>query len=176
MEGILVAKLHDLGMFILTSAWEDVNFNAANSRERAEPGSRSQGRTLLYDRASSRGGHMDATERRISWGIFSSDSDEFLLQETGNSPFVQVTYSPPSITESDQHRVASLADHHQRVSILGHGGELAVTELGKLRSIIAERIVSHEDVARHAFEIFKSGSGASAFDNWLHAERHVLGI
>ena len=118
---------------------------------------------------------MGTTEQRIFWGTFSSDSDDFLLQEVaGARPLVQVTYSP--VSDVDEGRVGSLADSRQQVSILGHQGQPAMTELGTLPSIVAERIVSHEDVARRAFEIYESGRGGSAFDNWLVAERQLLGF
>jgi hypothetical protein len=119
---------------------------------------------------------MEATGQSIFWGTFSSDSDEFLLLEKPAGPFVQVTYSPQSITDDDQRRVGLLADLQKQVSILGHMGEPVMTELGKLPSIIAEKLVSHEDVAIQAFDIYRSGRGRSALDNWLLAERQLLGI
>jgi hypothetical protein len=120
---------------------------------------------------------METTEQRIFWGGFSSDSDEFLLQQPpGTGPFVQVSYSPVAITDQDQRRVGSLADLHRQVSILGRSGEPVPTELGRLPSIIAEKIVSQEDIAQRAFEIYKSGQSGSTLDNWLLAERQLLGV
>jgi hypothetical protein len=48
--------------------------------------------------------------------------------------------------------------------------------LGLKEVIIAEKVVSQNDIAMRAFEIYKSGHGSSAFDNWLSAERQLLGI
>jgi len=118
---------------------------------------------------------MEAIQERIFWGTFTSDSDDFFIQETGNTPFIAVEFSPFPV--EDEGRIGSLADHRQQVSILGHMGELTATELGeKTPSITAAKIASHRDIALQAFGIFESGKGASAFDNWLLAERQVLGV
>lgn len=118
---------------------------------------------------------MEELQQKIFWGTFTSDSDDFFIQETGNTPFIAVEFSPFPV--EDEGRIGSLADHRQQVSILGHMGELTATELGeKTPSITATKIASHRDIAQQAFGIFESGRGASAFDNWLLAERQVLGI
>jgi hypothetical protein len=116
---------------------------------------------------------MEATEQRVFRGSLSNDGDDFLLRETetNNFNFLQVTLSP---TAEDQ--AESLAEPSHQVSSLGHLGEPAETELGKLRSVIAEKIVSHEDIAQQAFGIYESGVGGSAFDHWLLAERTVLSV
>lgn len=118
---------------------------------------------------------MGANELCTYWGGFSSDGDEFLLQQVAaDSPFVQVTYSPASVTDTDQQRVGLLADLRQQVSILGRPGALVMTQMGKLQSVVAEKIVSHDDVRRLADDMFYSGRFGSAFDNWLLAERRLL--
>jgi hypothetical protein len=37
-------------------------------------------------------------------------------------------------------------------------------------------IVSHDDIARRAYEIHASGNGGSDTDNWFRAERELRGI
>jgi hypothetical protein len=37
----------------------------------------------------------------------------------------------------------------------------------------ATREVSHEQIARRAYEIFKSGTGGTPDENWLRAEREL---
>ncbi|OGO34250.1 MAG: hypothetical protein A2W35_12005 [Chloroflexi bacterium RBG_16_57_11] len=41
--------------------------------------------------------------------------------------------------------------------------------------LIAERMVSHKDIAARAKAIHQSGQGVSAQDDWLRAERELLG-
>jgi hypothetical protein len=64
-------------------------------------------------------------------------------------------------------------DQHREVSILGHLG--VDPRLGPGDHILAERITSHDDIAVRAFEIYQSGRGQSAVDNWLSAESQLLG-
>jgi hypothetical protein len=35
--------------------------------------------------------------------------------------------------------------------------------------------ISHDQIARRAYEIWASGQGGSAFDNWVRAERELRG-
>lgn len=41
------------------------------------------------------------------------------------------------------------------------------------RSSVTARQVTHEQVARRAYEIFKSGTGGTPEDNWFRAEREL---
>ena len=41
------------------------------------------------------------------------------------------------------------------------------------RSPATRREVTHEQVARRAYEIFKSGNGGTPEDNWFRAEREL---
>ena len=38
---------------------------------------------------------------------------------------------------------------------------------------VTPRQVTHEQIARRAYEIFKSGTGGSTEDNWFRAEREL---
>jgi hypothetical protein len=51
--------------------------------------------------------------------------------------------------------------------------EASATPSTTNRSVIARRDVTHDQVARRAYEIFKSGSGGSTEDNWFRAEREL---
>ena len=44
---------------------------------------------------------------------------------------------------------------------------------GASRSPATRRDVTHEQVARRAYEIFKSGTGGTPEDNWFRAEREL---
>jgi Protein of unknown function (DUF2934) len=39
-----------------------------------------------------------------------------------------------------------------------------------------KREVSHEMIAKRAYEIYASGKGGSQMDNWLRAERELRGV
>lgn len=41
------------------------------------------------------------------------------------------------------------------------------------RSVTARREITHEQIARRAYEIYKSGTGGSTEDNWFRAEREL---
>ena len=38
-----------------------------------------------------------------------------------------------------------------------------------------KREISHEQIAKRAYEIYRSGKGGSQIDNWLRAERELRG-
>ncbi|MDH6246673.1 hypothetical protein [Mycobacterium sp. OTB74] len=123
---------------------------------------------------------MARHRRQIFWGTLSSDTEDFLLQLPLGSPeLVDIgansmkvdLFVQPGIEEVV---VDSGLDQHQEVSILGHLG--VDPRLGPGDHILAERIASHDDIAARAFEIYQSGRGQSAFDNWLSAESQLLGV
>ena len=41
------------------------------------------------------------------------------------------------------------------------------------RSVVTGRTITHEQIARRAYEIFKSGNSGSPEDNWFRAEREL---
>ena len=41
------------------------------------------------------------------------------------------------------------------------------------RTVVTGRPITHEQIARRAYEIFKSGNGGSPEDNWFRAEREL---
>ncbi len=40
----------------------------------------------------------------------------------------------------------------------------------------AKKQITHDDIARKAFEIWASGKGGSEYDNWIRAERELRGV
>ena len=44
---------------------------------------------------------------------------------------------------------------------------------GASRSVVTGRGVTQEQIARRAYEIFKSGTGGTPEDNWYRAEREL---
>ena len=112
---------------------------------------------------------METTQNQVFWGTLFSDTDDFLLQRPGGPTKVDLF-----IQHLELFVINNKLDQHQGVSILGHMG--VDPRLGSGECIIAEKVVSKEDIALRAFEIYKSGHGGSALSNWLSAERQLLGI
>jgi len=72
-----------------------------------------------------------------------------------------------------------LAGQSRDVTVSGHiatEAEMRLHDQLTDPSITAERIVSAEAIRKRAFEIFQSGRGGSALDDWLRAERELLGL
>ncbi len=113
---------------------------------------------------------MATTTNQIFWGTLLSDTDNFLLQRPNGFTIVDVFVHP----EVENDVVNNQLDRHQEVSILGNLGH--DPRLGSLECIIAEKIVTHADIAARAFQIYQSGRGGSALSNWLSAERQLFGI
>lgn len=42
-------------------------------------------------------------------------------------------------------------------------------------SATAQQPITHDQIARRAYEIWSSGKGGSEFDNWIRAERELRG-
>jgi hypothetical protein len=120
------------------------------------------GSTRFRDMRESRGVAMHSKDR-VFFGTLRFTTDNFLLAPADNGPFIDVSFP---FTDSTFDR--------QQVSILGHMGERVLSGSIKKPSLIVRNIVTHEAVARRAFEIFDSGRGGSAFDNWLRAEMELL--
>ena len=64
--------------------------------------------------------------------------------------------------------------HGQRVSILGYLTEQTLAEEVPAEAIVAMKIVSHEAIARRAYEIHEACREGCAVDNWLRAQRELL--
>lgn len=49
------------------------------------------------------------------------------------------------------------------------------TAIPKIPSIQPKKEITHDMIARRAYEIAQSGTGGSELDNWLRAERELTG-
>jgi hypothetical protein len=47
------------------------------------------------------------------------------------------------------------------------------TATGPSRSAATHQQISQEQIAKRAYEIWRSGKGGSAFENWIRAEREL---
>ncbi len=114
-------------------------------------------------------------EESIFSGTITFSTDDIFIQFTENGQFVDLSgdvITQPNFEENPF--------NHQRASVLGHIGERSLTgdpnSFPRVRSLIATKAVLQSDIALRAFNFFQSGHGGSALDNWLRAERELLGV
>lgn len=100
-------------------------------------------------------------QRQMYWGTLTLTHDRLLLQEAHGSDVPILCFAGENAHELDR----------QVVSVVGHKADAE----GADQPIVAEKVVSHEAVALRAYELHQSGSGGSASENWLRAERELLG-
>ena len=65
------------------------------------------------------------------------------------------------------------AGHFRSVTVLG---EFGAQTSGDLRRFVVSRIAAHTAIAQRAFELFQARSNRTAEQNWLDAERQLLGL
>jgi Protein of unknown function (DUF2934) len=99
---------------------------------------------------------MAPNERTFAYGDLEENGDTWLLMTRDRMIFLDAT-------------LFDLSLEHKTVSVIGKMG--VVSGFNKL---IVEKIVPHETIAKRAYEIYDSGHGGSADDNWFHAERELL--
>jgi hypothetical protein len=110
---------------------------------------------------------MQPASKRIFWGRLSWVTPDFRLESPADG-FLLVFFDDDLKRFVIDHELA----HHRRVSVLGSEG---LDERGRLVAILnPSNAVSHHHIAVRAYEIYASGQGGSAFDNWLAAERQLL--
>jgi hypothetical protein len=110
---------------------------------------------------------MPSANKRIFWGTLSWVTPDFRL-ETPADDLLLVFFD----SELKQFVIDHELSHHRRVSILGSEG---LDQRGRLVAVLnPSNVVSHHHIAVRAYEIYASGQGSSAFDNWLAAERQLL--
>jgi hypothetical protein len=113
---------------------------------------------------------MDRTDR-IFVGTFTFTTDDFLLKPPGPVNFIDVTLEGNLLQT-----VNESGFNHKMVSIFGRMGERVITGSVTVPSLIAKQVVTQQNIAVRAFEISQSGGSGSALDNWLRAERELLGL
>jgi hypothetical protein len=60
---------------------------------------------------------------------------------------------------------------HKTVSVIGRMG---IPPSSFETKLIVEKLVTHEEIASRAFDLFNSGAGGSQDDQWFRAERELL--
>lgn len=103
---------------------------------------------------------MTTEPKTIAHGTFEEDGDTWFVIGDGGIILVDAPFMVDPALE------------HQTVSIIG---KMGIPESAPgITKLIAERIITHEAIAKRAYEIFRSRAGGSANDNWLCAERELL--
>jgi hypothetical protein len=86
---------------------------------------------------------------------------------------------PVTLPEDFPHALEHPGDSSRAVTVSGH---IATSEEmrnhGDLTNptIALERVLTFEAIQQRAFDVFRSGYGRSAVENWLRAERELLGL
>jgi hypothetical protein len=61
----------------------------------------------------------------------------------------------------------------KRTTTTAYDSEDDTTSRTSSRSPITARQITHDQIARRAYEIFRSGTGGTPEDNWFRAEREL---
>ena len=103
---------------------------------------------------------MAPKSKTFEYGILDSNTDTFFLRKPNRFVLLDVPF------------VFDTSLRHQAVSVIGTMGEPAGAP--GITKLIVDKLVSHDDIAKRAYEIYQSGRGGSADDDWLRAERELL--
>ena len=99
--------------------------------------------------------------RMIACGTLDENGDTWFLVQPNNFLSLDAPF------EVDERM------RHEAVSAIGHMG-IPESAPG-ITKLIVDRIILQETIAQRAFAIFQSESRQSQADNWLQAERELLG-
>lgn len=101
------------------------------------------------------------SERILAWGTLGDDGDTWFLMTERGTLLIDAPFLLDSALEG---RV---------VSVLGRMG---VPSGAPFRKLMAEKIVSHADIALRAYALHQAGAAGTALDDWLRAERELAGV
>jgi hypothetical protein len=100
-----------------------------------------------------------STSKAFEYGTLEASTDSFILAREHAILDIPISFDNSLL--------------HKPVSVVGTMGTPPTSPSMKL---IIEKIVGHDAIARRAYDIYESGQGGAAEDNWLRAERELLGI
>lgn len=103
---------------------------------------------------------MAVKPKIMDYGTLRASSDSWLLVRDHVQP-VDIPFDFDASMEGNM------------VSVIGKMGKQKGSPDTRL---IAEKMVLHEEIAARAAAIHQSGQGGSAEDDWLRAERELLGV
>jgi len=104
---------------------------------------------------------MTASEKTLAYGTLEENGDTWFLMRPDRMILLDLALSDLSL-------------EHKTVSVIGKMG-IPHSAPG-ITKLIVEKLVSHDDIAIRAFDIFKSGAGGSQDDHWFQAERELLNM
>ena len=104
---------------------------------------------------------MPASPTTFAFGTLNADTDTWFLVTREGILLLDVPFAFEGTLE------------RKTVSVIGRMG---IPPSSPRTKLIVEKIVGHEAIARRAYEIYQSGHGGTADDNWFRAERELLGL
>lgn len=99
--------------------------------------------------------------KTFAYGTLGASTDTFLLSGGEHVILLDIPFSFDSSLEN------------KTVSVIGMMG---VPPSSTLTKLMVEKIIGHEAIAKRAYEIHQLGRGGAADENWLRAERELLGL
>lgn len=115
-------------------------------------------------------------EDKIVTGLITFSSDAFFIQPTDNGQFIDLSGDAVQQPNLEEFRF-----HHHHASVLGHMGQRSIEGedsdgLPKVRTLIAKAIALRSDIELRAFELSQRHPNSTPVQNWLRAERDLLGL
>jgi hypothetical protein len=104
---------------------------------------------------------MTASTKTFAYGTSEENGDTWLLMTRDHMILLDAVLSDLSL-------------EHKTVSVIGTMG--VPPGAPGITKLIVEKIVPHEAIAIRAYNIYQSGDRGSADDQWLRAERELLGL
>lgn len=101
---------------------------------------------------------MAANSKTFAYGRLAASTDSWLLVLE-------------QVTPLDIFLAFDLSLEREMVSVIGRMG---IPEGSPFTNFIDEKIVGHDAISERAYEIFQSGEGDFANDQWFRAERELL--
>lgn len=113
---------------------------------------------------------------QIMSGRITFSTDAFFIQLTDNGQFIDLSGDAVVQPNFEEFRF-----HHHQASVFGHMGQRNIEGedsdgLPKIRTLIAKSIALKSDIELRAFKIWQENRNAPALENWLRAERELLGL
>lgn len=104
---------------------------------------------------------MSTLSKIIESGILHEGGDTWQLITSGKLLLVDIPFLPDMNLDK------------QAVTIMG---EMGIPHGSPFKKLIAEKIVSHEAIAKRAYELYEANNNTGGDENWLHAENELLGF
>ena len=116
------------------------------------------------------------SEDQVMSGRITFSTDAFFIQLTDNGQFIDLSGDAVVQPDFEEFRF-----HHHLASVFGHMGLRNIEGedsdgLPNVPTLIARSIALKTEIALRAFKIWQENPHAPALQNWLRAERELLGL